>query len=104
MIDYKELKNILNSGLNVKHYANGKTGVTDSVNFRGMSLSVLDEAQSFVEEGIKNETFEFARKCNRQIDTVDSCTKRALVLLTQLNTEILMQEVNLIEAECFTLT
>ena len=80
MIDYKELKKILNSGLNVKHYANGKTGVTDSVNFRGMSLSVLDEAQSFVEEGIKNETFEFARKCNRQIDTVDSCTKRALDL------------------------
>lgn len=77
MIDYKELRKILNSNASVKHYQNGKTVVTDSVRFRGLPMSALEEAQSLVEESIRNDTVAHARKSGIQLDSVKSVSDRA---------------------------
>lgn len=79
MIDYKELKKILNgSNMSVKHYQNGKVCVTDSQNFKGMPLSSLEEAQGLVESSIKEDTVAQARKCEiKQLDTLKTITERA---------------------------
>lgn len=78
MIDYNELRKVLNSGnMSVKHYKNGKTAVTDSRNFRGMSISALEEAQSMVEEAIKADTEAAARRCGIQLDSLKSVSDRA---------------------------
>ena len=48
MLDYKELKKLWNnSNVSVKHYVNGKTAVTDSVNFKGMAMSALETMQDY---------------------------------------------------------
>ena len=77
--DFNELRKILNgSKMSVKHYQNGNTVVTDSVNFRGMNTSALEEAQDLVEKSLKNDTLRLAEKCgNRQVDTLSTITKRA---------------------------
>lgn len=78
MVDYKELRKILNSGGSVKHYQTGKVSVTDSRNFRGLPMSVLQEAQELVEKAVKEDTLELAKKCGiKEVDTLDSVTKRA---------------------------
>jgi hypothetical protein len=78
MTDFNKLRKILNgSNMSVKHYQNGKKAVTDSRNFRGMKLSALEEAQGLVEESIKEDTEEQAKKCNIQLDSVETVSKRA---------------------------
>ena len=61
----------------VKHYQNGKTTVTDSKNFKGMPLSVLEEAQAIVEDSIKADTKALADKCNIRLDSLKSVSERA---------------------------
>lgn len=78
MIDYKELRKILNgSNMSVKHYQNGKVVVTDSVRFKGMPMSMLEEAQSLVEKAVKDDTEATARKSGIQLDSVKSVSDRA---------------------------
>ena len=78
MVDYKELRKVMNgSGMSVKHYQNGKTAVTDSKNFKGMPLSVLEEAQAIVEDSIKADTKALADKCNIRLDSLKSVSERA---------------------------
>ena len=78
MVDYKELRKILNSGGSVKHYQTGKVCVTDSQSFRGLPMSKLQEAQELVEKAVKEDTLELAKKCGiKEVDTLDSVTKRA---------------------------
>ena len=78
MIDYKELRKILNgSNMSVKHYQNGKVVVTDSVRFKGMPMSMLEEAQSLVEKAVKEDTEATARKSGIQLDSVKSVSDRA---------------------------
>lgn len=78
MIDYKELRKILNgSNMSVKHYQNGKVVVTDSVRFKGMPMSMLEEAQSLVEKAVKDDTEATAKKSGIQLDSVKSVSDRA---------------------------
>lgn len=78
MVDYKELRKILNgSNMSVKHYQNGKTVITDSAVFKGMPMSALEDAQSLVEQAIKQDTFDIARKSGIQLDSVKSVSDRA---------------------------
>ena len=78
MIDYKELRKILNgSNMSVKHYQNGKVVVTDSVRFKGMPMSMLEEAQALVEKAVKEDTEATARKSGIQLDSVKSVSDRA---------------------------
>ena len=79
MVDYNELRKILNnSKMNIKHYQNGKTAVTDSKTFRGMSTSALDDAIELVEKSTKEETVKLAQKCGiPQVDTLKTVTERA---------------------------
>ena len=78
MLDYKELRKILNgSNMSVKHYQNGKVVVTDSVRFKGMPMSMLEEAQVLVEKAVKEDTEATARKSGIQLDSVKSVSDRA---------------------------
>lgn len=79
MVDYKELRKILNgSNMSVKHYQNGKVSITDSTTFRGMNTSALEEAQDLVEKALKEDTESLAKKCGiKQVDTLETITKRA---------------------------
>ena len=78
MTDFTQLRKILNSSkMSVKHYANGKTAVTDSHTFRGMNTSALEEAQKLVADSIEEDTKAFAKKNSIQLDTLDSVSKRA---------------------------
>ena len=79
MIDFKELRKIINSSnMSVKHYRNGKVAITDSRNFKGMKLSDLEAAQKLVADAAEADTKELARKCGiKEIETLDSITKRA---------------------------
>ena len=78
MTDFIQLRKILNSSkMSVKHYANGKVAVTDSNTFRGMRISDLQEAQELVEKAIHDDTEEYAKKCNIQLDSVETVSKRA---------------------------
>ena len=78
MLDYKELRKILNgSNMSVKHYQNGKVVVTDSVRFKGMPMSMLEEAQSLVEKAVKEDTEATARKSGIQLDSLKSVSDRA---------------------------
>ena len=79
MVDYKELRKIINgSNMSVKHYQNGKVVVTDSQNFKGMPMSALEEAQELVEKAVKADTLAQANKCGiKQLDTLTTITERA---------------------------
>ena len=79
MVDFKELRKIINSSnMSVKHYKNGKVTVTDSQNFKGMPMSVLEEAQDLVEKSVKEDTLSLAKKCGiKQLDTLTTITERA---------------------------
>ena len=78
MVDYKELRKILNgSNMSVKHYQNGKVVVTDSVRFKGMPMSMLEEAQSLVEKAVREDTEATAKKSGIQLDSVKSVSDRA---------------------------
>ena len=79
MVNYKELRKILNSSnMSVKHYANGKIAVTDSHNFKGMPMSALEEAQELVEKATKEDTLKQANKCGiKSLDTLSTITNRA---------------------------
>ena len=79
MVDYKELRKILNgSNMSVKHYQNGKVVVTDSSNFKGMPMSALEEAQDLVEKSTREDMASYAKKCGySQFDTVKTVTERA---------------------------
>lgn len=79
MVDFKELRKIINSSnMSVKHYQNGKVTVTDSQNFKGMPMSVLEEAQDLVEKSVKEDTLSLAKKCGiKQLDTLTTITERA---------------------------
>ena len=79
MVDYKELRKILNgSNMSVKHYQNGKVVVTDSSNFKGMPMSALEEAQDLVEQSTREDMASYAKKCGySQFDTVKTVTERA---------------------------
>ena len=64
--------------MSVKHYQNGKVTVTDSHNFKGMPMSVLEEAQDLVEKAVKEDTLVLAKKCGiKQLDTLTTITERA---------------------------
>ena len=64
--------------MSVKHYQNGKVTVTDSDNFKGMPMSVLEEAQDLVEKAVKEDTLVLAKKCGiKQLDTLTTITERA---------------------------
>ena len=78
MVDQKKLRDILNgSKMSVKHYANGKVAVTDSRNFRGMSLSALEEAQQLVADALKSDMEKEAIRNGIVLDSVASVSKRA---------------------------
>lgn len=63
--------------MSVKHYQNGKVVITDSVRFKGMPMSMLEEAQSLVEKAVKEDTEATARKSGIQLDSVKSVSDRA---------------------------
>ena len=64
--------------MSVKHYQNGKVTVTDSQNFKGMPMSVLEEAQDLVEKAVKEDTLALVKKCGiKQLDTLTTITERA---------------------------
>lgn len=63
--------------MSVKHYQNGKVVVTDSVRFKGMPMSMLEEAQTLVEKAVKEDTESTARKSGIQLDSVKSVSDRA---------------------------
>ena len=63
--------------MSVKHYQNGKVVVTDSVRFKGMPMSMLEEAQSLVEKAVKEDTEATAKKSGIQLDSVKSVSDRA---------------------------
>ena len=63
--------------MSVKHYQNGKVVVTDSVRFKGMPMSMLEEAQALVEKAVKEDTESTARKSGTQLDSVKSVSDRA---------------------------
>lgn len=63
--------------MSVKHYQNGKVVVTDSVCFKGMPMSMLEEAQALVEKAVKDDTEATARKSGIQLDSVKSVSDRA---------------------------
>ena len=63
--------------MSVTHYQNGKVVVTDSVRFKGMPMSMLEEAQSLVEKAVKEDTEATARKSGIQLDSVKSVSDRA---------------------------
>ena len=64
--------------MSVKHYQNGKVTVTDSHNFKGMPMSVLEEAQDLVEKAVKEDTLALVKKCGiKQLDTLTTITERA---------------------------
>jgi len=79
MVDYRNLKKILNSSnMSVKHYNNGKVAITDSTRFRGMPSSALEEAQEIVEKGIREDTKALAEKCGfKTLDTLKDISRRA---------------------------
>ena len=78
MVDYKKLRDILNgSKMSVKHYQSGKVAVTDSRNFRGMSLTALEEAQQLVADAVKTDTYDYAQKNDIVIDSVSDVSRRA---------------------------
>lgn len=79
MVDFKLLRKVLNgSSMSIKHYQNGKTVVTDSSTFKAMSLSSLEEAQSIVERGIKEDVLLQANRCGiKNVDTLETITQRA---------------------------
>ncbi len=78
MVDYKRLREILNgSKMSVKHYQNGKIAVTDSRNFKGMSLSALEEAQQLVADAQKADMEKEAVRNGIVLDSVTSVSKRA---------------------------
>ena len=63
--------------MSVKHYQNGKVVVTDSVRFKGMPMSMLEEAQALVEKAVREDTEATARKSGIQLDSVKSVSDRA---------------------------
>ena len=63
--------------MSVKHYQNGKVVVTDSVRFKGMPMSMLEEAQVLVEKAVKEDTEATAKKSGIQLDSVKSVSDRA---------------------------
>ena len=63
--------------MSVKHYQNGKVVITDSVRFKGMPMSMLEEAQALVEKAVKEDTEATARKSGIQLDSVKSVSDRA---------------------------
>ena len=63
--------------MSVKHYQNGKVVVADSVRFKGMPMSMLEEAQALVEKAVKEDTEATARKSGIQLDSVKSVSDRA---------------------------
>ena len=78
MLDYKELKKLWNnSNVSVKHYVNGKTAVTDSVNFKGMAMSALETMQDLVEKSISEDTKALADKAGIQLDSLSTVSARA---------------------------
>ena len=78
MVDYKELRKILNgSKTSVKHYQNGKVVVTDSQNFHGLPMSQLEEAQNLVIDSVKNDTEACAKKSGVKLDTLKDVSDRA---------------------------
>lgn len=78
MVDFKELRKVLNSGMSVKHYQNGKVAITDSRRFRGLPTSALEEAQALVEASVRSDTEALAKKCGvKSLDTLATITERA---------------------------
>lgn len=78
MVDFKKLRKILNgSNMSVKHYADGKVSVTDSKNFKGMSISALEEAQQLVADAQKADMEKEAIRNGIALDSVASVSKRA---------------------------
>lgn len=77
MVDYKELRKVLNTKTSVKHYQNGKAVVTDSTTFKGLPMSALNEAQDMVEKAIREDTEAQARKSGIVLDSVKSVSDRA---------------------------
>ena len=63
--------------MSVKHYQNGKVVVTDSARFKGMPMSMLEEAQTLVEKAVKEDTEATAKKSGIQLDSVKSVSDRA---------------------------
>lgn len=63
--------------MSVKHYQNGKIAVIDSVRFKGMPMSMLEEAQTLVEKAVKEDIETTAKKSGIQLDSVKSVSDRA---------------------------
>ena len=83
MTNYDKLRKILNSSkMSIKKYANGRTAVSDSDVFRGMSLSSLKEAQELVADSVFDDTKRFYSEhgLGRQ-DSVANCSARAVRVL-----------------------
>lgn len=79
MVDFKELRSILNgAGMSIRKYSQGKVAVTDSAVFRGAKLSALEEAQSLVAEATYNDVVSYSQKLGiKQVDSVRDVNDRA---------------------------
>lgn len=79
MTDFKELRKLLNgSNMSVKHYQKGNIAVTDSKNFKGMSMNDLEQAQELVESSIREDTLRHVNKCGvKTLDSLTDITARA---------------------------
>lgn len=79
MVDYKELRKILNAGnMSVNHYANGKVSVRDSNTFKGLRLSAMEEAQNLIAQAEEKDFKSLAKQAGfDKVETLDSVMKRA---------------------------
>ena len=78
MLDYKEIRKLINSAKMSIRKAGSSTRITDSVRFRGMPMSVLDNIQEMMAEDSRKEAEAFALKCGTgKLETLGSCIKRA---------------------------
>lgn len=79
MVDFKQLRAVLNnSGMNIKHYAQGRKAVFDSSSFRGAKLSSLEEAQQLVADATYQDTLSFVQKLGiKQLDSIKDVSDRA---------------------------
>ena len=78
MVNFNELRKVLNKGGMSIRLGKDKTAVLDSVNFRGIKDSAYQEALSLVANSTKEDTFSFAKKLSvKKLNTLKDVNNRA---------------------------
>ena len=77
MVDYTELRRILNKGTSVKHFKNTHAKVVDSHSFRPLSASAFEDAFSLTAQAHKDDTASFARRADIPLCSIKDAQNRA---------------------------